>query len=437
MKTDRASSTHPPTSQPPPTTERPKGSQRPTAVLNTVVEQEPPKTTLAGIIDFRPGRKALSDALERLEPHTAAEMFFKGEFKAGDAAKAEFKARIERRDDGTFEVCAENLAALGLANDHAGGFGGFMAGGKLVFPNADQAADFIHAAAMAIGVVVGRAEAPLKGAIVDNVMGLSRDAAERLARGIDRAEVLQLGGQLELEGELGSAEKPSHSFGGKAEAKAVVTASTQREVDFAKGCLTTRSRLEGKLEGEIGLKLGDSIAADAIANRFSAKGELKTSVALEQRWKLTPGTLEQIRRGELSPAQIADAVRKAPIEYVAVVKVEGEVRGNGMITGMGRLEASTEIVLDRKLAADLLAGKTSPLGELVNAKWEGKVEAALGGNQELDLKVVKVEAGATRWVTRPLEGGSIADVARSGVRWLDERQTMEAQLNAQRRALGD
>ncbi|MCA3016792.1 MAG: hypothetical protein INH41_30780 [Myxococcaceae bacterium] len=434
MKTERTSSTSPLTCQPPPTPEGPTGPQRASRVSSTLVEAERPKTTLAAVVDFRPGRQALSDALTQLEPHTAAELLFKGEVKGGDAVKSEFKARVERRDDGTFEVSAENLAALGVGLKQGAAFGGLSGGGTLVFTTADEAADFIHAVATSVGLLAARSSLPVTAAVVDGVMGLSRDAAERIARGSDRVEVLRLGSQVELEGELAARSSP---FGEKAEAKAAVSTGTQHEVDFSKARLTTRHKLEGKLEGELGLKLGDTLAARALANRFNGKGELKASVALEERRTLTPGTLEQLRRGELSPAQLAKAVLQAPTEYVAVVKLEGEVRQNGLITGMGRLEASTEVVLDRRLAEALLSGQTSPLGELVNAKWEGKVEAALGGHQEIDLEVAKVETGATRWVTRKFEDVSIADLARDGARWLDDRQALEAQLSAQRRTPGD
>jgi hypothetical protein len=436
-KTQRNTSSQPLVCSMPPEAEASSSTGRSTPIARptpNTIEGATAANTLAEKWDLRPGRSAIQTMIADLPPGTAAETFFKAEVKVEAAGKVEAKARIENRADGKIEVTVEGLGALGAGLDGGHVFGGVSEGVKLVFDRPEQAADFLHAAATGFSLLAAQSQHPLITSAADAALGLWRDTATRLARASSNVEVIQAGSLLEVEGDVGKTKEGS-SMGGSARAKAGATVSSQAEVDFAQGRVTRRTRLETKFEGELGLSLGGAPLASAVSNRFNGKGELKPSVAIEERRKLPAETLEQLRRGTLSPIDFGRALASAPVEYVAVIKVEGELRGNGGITGMGRAELSTEVVLSRALANELLAGKKTPLDVVANATWEGKIEGAIGLNQAIDLGVVDVEGGATRWWTKKGELGSFSQVLERCVKHFDEQQQLSAQLARQRQPM--
>jgi hypothetical protein len=370
-----------------------------------------------------PGEAAMGAAAKALGPHQSVEFSCKlGVDAGGVEAKGEGKIKIEKRDDGRYEVSVSGAVAAGAKHALAG----VAAGTRFVVETPEAAADIAQAVATLGVATAAKASSPVFD-LADRATGTSAHAFERLTHYGKNLTSVEVDARA-----LVGAKLVSGTFG-KAEVEGL--AARGARINLETGEFVTTRRLEGTLEGSAFTQLGNTPAGKVLGQiGLNGSGELKASVTVEERRTVPPQVLEQFKRGEISALDVAKAVASAPGEYALVGKVEGEVVGGNLAAGAGKFEAKAELkIKDSELLGHLAKGDLSGLASrIANAPWEAEYESGKGSRVLVDTEVVSVKAGATVMTKHHLGSGKLGDLFGKAKGELEEGQRQTRFIDTQR-----
>jgi hypothetical protein len=382
-----------------------------------------------------PGEAAMGAATKALRPHQSVEFSCKLGVDAGVALKGEGKIKIEKRDDGMYEVSVSANAAIGLG----GGMAGVAAGTRFVVATPEAAADVAQAVAT-IGVTTaayGTGLAPVV-SFADTVSGASAHALERLKHYSRNCSALEVDARI-LKG-VGHIGGTKHDLG-KVELEGLGARSVR--VNIETGEVVTGRRLEITGEALASMKLGSG-AAGSIGGQLGLSGdaEVKVSLAFEERRKIPPDLLERLKRGEVSASEVAIAAHQGPVTYALVGKVEGEFAIGTAAAGVGRFEAKRELSLDSNALFDQLAKRdiAGLLSKVVDGAWDAECELGRGSRPQLNVASedtttnysVGARMSALVLTKHHLGSGTLNEVADRAKRTANDSEQSLAFVNAQR-----
>jgi hypothetical protein len=329
-----------------------------------------------------------------LKPGESVELAAKADVNVELSGAFKGRLRVERKEDGSFEITVEGETTGGVGSAGAGAARvGVAAGTKFHVGNAGEAADLCDALFKGAVVTTASSAGPflsgvtlgLKAAGMRSDLLDATDRVQQYLRNVSEVKVAAVG-KLQL-GDSFKAPVPGFGFKAAA-AKAGAEVRDAWVVDVSKG----------QLRHEVTVGLSADVSA-GIPFMASVGSGGKASLTMETAYTLPKDVLQRLQDGRLT---LTDALREAGAAALTpTVSLAAEVETSGktveLVAGEVKLKAKATLPLT---AETLMVGNAyqTALAALDSTKWSLEAEVGAGGglNSGIGFGVVAGEVSAMR-----------------------------------------